>query len=34
MLRLEYIDTIRYEAGSPKAMFLLADREYMEEKIL
>ncbi|MEY8322749.1 class I SAM-dependent methyltransferase [Lachnospiraceae bacterium 54-11] len=32
MLRLEYIDTIRYEAGSPKAMFLLADREYMEEK--
>lgn len=32
MLKLEYIDTIKYEAGSPRAMFLLADMEHIERK--
>lgn len=30
MLKFEYIDTIKYEAGKPKAMFLLADTDQME----
>lgn len=32
MLKFEYIDTIKYEAGKPRAMFLLADRKDMEGK--
>lgn len=27
MVRLEYIETIKYQAGMPRAMFLLADME-------
>ena len=30
MLRLDYIDTLRYEAGRPKALFLLIDLEKIE----
>lgn len=30
MLKLDYIDTIKYEAGTPKAMFLLADMSAMK----
>lgn len=29
MVKLEYIDTVKYEAGCPKAVFLLADKENM-----
>ncbi len=32
MLRFQYIDTIKYEAGKPKAMFLLADMEELGRK--
>lgn len=32
MLELKYIDTVRYEAGKPKAMFLLSDSEVMRNK--
>ncbi len=31
MLKFEYIDTIRYEAGKPGALFLLADLNQMKE---
>jgi len=31
VLKFEYIDTIRYEAGKPKALFLLADPDQMKE---
>lgn len=27
MIHIEYIDTIKYEAGQPKALFLLSDEE-------
>lgn len=32
MLKFEYIDTIKYEMGNPKAMFLLADMAQMQGK--
>ncbi len=32
MLKFEYIDTVKYEAGKPRAMFLLADMKVMEGK--
>lgn len=32
MFKLEYVDLVRYEAGIPKAMLLLADRKCMCEK--
>lgn len=32
MLKFEYIDTVKYEAGRPRAMFLLADMKAMEGK--
>ena len=32
MLKFEYIDTIKYETGEPRAMFLLADMDAMEGK--
>ncbi|MCM1120966.1 MAG: class I SAM-dependent methyltransferase [Eubacterium sp.] len=32
MLKFEYIDTIKYEIGKPRAMFLLADTDAMEGK--
>lgn len=32
MLEFKYIDTVKYEAGKPRAVFLLADRKVMAEK--